>query len=105
VNTVDDKRRLIDVLQIGEAGTAGLLPLTKRGHLRRGVWSGWCVEVVSPWCKPLDERFASSLARRRLFNKAEAASSYSFSTRPGAFFERRWWYDQIVFDTSRRLPA
>ena len=33
MNTVDDKRRLMDVLQIGERRTTGLLPFTKRGQL------------------------------------------------------------------------
>ena len=64
MDTVDDKRGLFDALQVGKGGTAGLLPLTKRSHLRRGnVGPGWCVEVLRASCKPLDERRAGRLAR------------------------------------------
>src|SRR4030095_7089851 len=65
VDSVDDKRRLLDALQLGKGGAAGLLPFTKRSHLRRGnVGAGWCVEVLRASCKPLDERRAGRLARR-----------------------------------------
>src|SRR5690349_8197462 len=47
VNAVHDKRGLLDVPQIGEPGSVGLLPVAERRELRGGdVASRWRVEVV-----------------------------------------------------------
>src|SRR2546422_10755024 len=56
----------MDALEIAETGPRRFLPLTERRHLRGGDGrSGRSVEVLASLRKPLDERSAGRLARRR----------------------------------------
>ena len=82
MNSIHDERRLADCRQVGEAPARRLFPISKRRHLSlRHSGSGHGFPVVFPLQQPIDEGFASRLARFSRSEKDLLQHSIAFEAR------------------------